>query len=81
MPDNDSPVCSDLRTGCFACRDGRCGALHDTNFFGKPCPFYATKEMFGLAQARTRTRLLKIGRPDLLDYAVHKKMERRKRAK
>ena len=74
-----NPVCSDFRTNCFACKDGRCGALHDTNFLGKPCPFYATKEMFDLAQAKTRARLLRIGRPDLLKYVTAKKMAARKK--
>lgn len=28
------------RLDCFAYKDGNCVALNDTNFKGRPCPFY-----------------------------------------
>jgi len=36
--------CKDRRGGCCMCAGGKCLALWNTDFKGKPCPFYKTKE-------------------------------------
>lgn len=42
-----NPLCRETQQRqdtCFACVDGRCKILKDTNFLYKECPFYKTRE-------------------------------------
>ena len=55
------------RAECFANRKNRCHALHDTDFRGKPCPFFKTKEQAEEGRCKVRARLIAIGRQDLLE--------------
>ncbi len=58
-------------TDCFAYKDkdgaGRCTCLSNTDFRGKPCPFYATKEAAEASRRKARERLVSMGMPDLLE--------------
>ena len=45
---------------CAACEDGGCIALTDTDFAGRPCPFYKSWAQIELEDERTRERLRRI---------------------
>ena len=56
------PKCQDKREGCAACKEGGCIALHDTDFGGKPCPFYMSEATSRKKQNECYERLVKLGR-------------------
>lgn len=50
MNDNSLPKCPEGKIYCFAHVDsGRCRCLNNTDFHGKPCPFYKTAKEAGFA--------------------------------
>ena len=49
------------REECAAYKEGHCVALIDTDFGGKECPFFKTKEQNTRERAYCRERLNKIG--------------------
>lgn len=53
--------------GCFACTNGSCRILKDTNFGDKACPFYKTQEQAEADNRRARERLVAEGRYDLIE--------------
>ena len=60
--------CPMAKWDCAARSDrGLCVALKDIDYGpGKPCPFYKTAEQKAAENAKTRDRLVSIGRADLL---------------
>ena len=57
--------CLSNRESCFAYNEGRCRCLNDTDFKGKPCPFYDTRETVDAKDAAVHKRLKKLGMEDL----------------
>lgn len=53
--------------GCFACTNGRCRILKNTNFGDKACPFYKTKDQADAENARAMVRLVAEERYDLIE--------------
>jgi hypothetical protein len=50
---NNLPKCSDVRGGCIACRGNHtCICLSDTDFNGKPCPFYKDMSKMSMEEIR-----------------------------
>ena len=41
---------------CFAHEDGKCHALVDTDFGGKPCPFFKTREQIDREEHKRQLR-------------------------
>ena len=41
---------------CFAQEDGKCRALVDTDFSGKPCPFFKTNAQLAIEERKRQLR-------------------------
>lgn len=52
---------------CFACTGGHCSALNNTDFHGKPCPFYKSAGQLRKGRQDAFDRLLINGRLDLIN--------------
>lgn len=68
----DFALCAHTEKNCFANRDGVCMALGDTNFGGRECPFYKTKEQRSFGLANSAARLESMGLEELIDYPAYK---------
>ena len=57
------PICENSK--CFACRvdfgRGRCIALNNTDFGGRKCPFFKTRERMDFEERKTNIRLEELG--------------------
>ena len=57
------PICENSK--CFACRAdfglGRCIALNNTDFGGRKCPFFKTRERMDFEERKTNIRLEELG--------------------
>ena len=57
------PICENSK--CFACRvdfgRGRCIALNNTDFGGRKCPFFKTRERMDFEERKTNLRLEELG--------------------
>ena len=64
----DFELCPMAQMDCAAMNSrGRCVALKDIDYGpDKPCPFYKTADQKAAENAKTRDRLVSIGRADLL---------------
>ncbi len=63
------PKCENNR--CFAYCFGQCKILTDSNFGGKPCPFYKSKERAAKDEAYAAKRLEKLGNAQVLKLRVY----------
>ena len=62
------PYCRRAETDCTArSRLGRCNALANANFKGRPCPFYKSREQQEQEHQITYERLIVLERYDLLE--------------
>jgi len=59
--------CACSRSDCKSCNNGYCRSLHSTDFGGKPCPFFKTKEQMETEQSAVLARLTELGRHDLIE--------------
>ena len=59
--------------GCRSSKNGTCRILKDTNFKGKPCPFYKTATQHAVECKKATERLIAIERTDLIEkyYSVN----------
>lgn len=57
------PICENSK--CFACGfefgTGRCTALNNTDFGGRKCPFFKTRERMDFEERKTNLRLEELG--------------------
>lgn len=53
--------CPNKHTDCFACVEGRCSVLSNTNFEGRDCPFFKTREQCQEENALRKERLRDLG--------------------
>jgi hypothetical protein len=53
--------------GCRSRKDGACRVLKDTDFKGKPCPFYKTALQNAVESKEATERLIAIERTDLIE--------------
>ena len=65
--------CSFNHENCNFFSRGACRLLLDTDFHGKDCHFFATKEQVRENRRRARDRLIRIGAADLLNYSEYYK--------
>lgn len=61
MSEKKRPECR--AKDCFANSGGHCTVLKDTDFKGRPCPFYKTYSQTAAEDARRRERLAAMGLP------------------
>lgn len=59
------PFCEEK--SCHAWQDGRCIALSDNYFGGRPCPFYKKRDVCQRERKECLTKLIQTGRIDLVD--------------
>ena len=66
------PRCPMKQTDCFARTvTGRCSALDDASFSGRPCPFYKNEEQLDQERASSLRALKRARRTDLIEqYAL-----------
>ncbi len=64
QPEKDSPACGEAE--CFACREGKCCILTDSNFGDRPCPFRKTWDQVVREQKTGLEKLILNGRYDLI---------------
>ena len=73
------PHCRKAENDCAArSRSGRCNALCNVNFKGKPCPFYKTWEQQKQEHLTAYERLVVLERYDLLETYRAKEFKRKK---
>lgn len=63
-PDEKSPECG---RDCFACTDGKCCILADTQFGETGCPFYKTWEKAKAEQRASLEHLVVLGKYKLIE--------------
>ena len=61
----ENAICS--KTDCMHCFDFHCRLLNSTDFKGKACPFFCTKEQSNLAKVAVTKKLIDDERFDLID--------------
>ena len=64
QPEEDSPACGQAE--CFACREGKCCILTDSDFGERKCPFQKTWAQVVREQKTGLEKLILNGRYDLI---------------
>ncbi len=72
-----APCVSDKYSNCFACKNGKCACLDNTNFSYGICPFYKSCEQAKIDRSASLTSLFQRGKADLItkyksDTFLHK---------
>lgn len=57
-----------VETSCFACSNGKCGALSEC--LAPNCPFYKTREQMGEEARRSMVRLASMGHDIQAEYPI-----------
>lgn len=61
------PNCTHPRDDCFANKNGLCRILEDSDFGGKVCPFFKTREQGDAERHDCMEHLVQSGKSDMID--------------